>query len=39
MYNKIIVDGLRGIKHIEIDDFKKINLFVGNNNSGKTTIL
>jgi len=39
MYNKIIVDGLRGIKHIEIDDFKKINLFVGNNNSGKTTII
>jgi AAA15 family ATPase/GTPase len=39
MYNKIIVDGLRGLKHIEIDDFKKINLFVGNNNSGKTTIL
>ncbi len=39
MYNKIIIDGLRGLKHIEIDDFKKINLFVGNNNSGKTTIL
>lgn len=39
MYNKIIINGLRGLKYVEIDDFKRVNLFVGNNNSGKTTIL
>lgn len=39
MYNKIIIKGLRGLKYVEIDDFKRVNLFVGNNNSGKTTIL
>ena len=29
----------RGIKHIMIEDFKTINLFVGRNNCGKSTVL
>ena len=39
MYKKITIKGLRGIKHLEIDDFQQVNLFVGKNNCGKTTIL
>jgi AAA15 family ATPase/GTPase len=39
MYDRIVIQGLRGIKKIEISDFKNVNLFVGKNNSGKTTVL
>jgi len=39
MYKKVMIEGLRGIKHLEIEDFQKVNLFVGKNNCGKTTIL
>jgi len=39
MFRKVIIKGFRGIKRLEIDDFKRINLFVGKNNCGKTTIL
>ncbi|MBF0537097.1 MAG: ATP-binding protein [Nitrospirae bacterium] len=39
MLNNITIDNFRAIKHIEIDDFRRINLFVGKNNCGKTSIL
>ena len=39
MYKNITINGFRGIKHLQIDDFQQINLFVGKNNCGKTTIL
>ena len=37
--NKILVKNFRIFKELEIDDFKNINLIVGNNNSGKTSLL
>lgn len=39
MYKKVIIKNFRGIKHLEIDDLRQINLFVGKNNCGKTSIL
>lgn len=35
----INIKNFRGIKDLEIEDFKNINLFVGKNNCGKTSIL
>lgn len=29
----------RGLNNLELDDFSKINVFVGANNSGKTSLL
>lgn len=39
MLNTISINNFRGIKEFTISDFKKINLLVGKNNSGKSTIL
>ena len=39
MYKNITIERLRGIKHLKIEDFRQVNLFVGKNNCGKTTIL
>ena len=39
MYKKITIENFRGIKHLVIDDFRQVNLFVGKNNCGKTSIL
>ena len=39
MINKIEIDKFKGIEKIEIDYLNKINIFVGANNSKKTTIL
>ncbi len=39
MINKIEIDKFKGIEKIEIDNLSKINIFVGANNSKKTTIL
>ena len=39
MYKEITIKGLRGITYLKIEDFKQVNLFVGRNNCGKTTIL
>ena len=39
MFKSISIEGLRGIKHLEIDDFQRVNLLVGKNNCGKTTVL
>ena len=38
MINKIEIDKFKGIEKIEIDYLNKINIFVGANNSKKTTI-
>jgi len=39
MYKKIEIRNLRAITKLEIDNLGQINLFVGNNNCGKTTVL
>jgi AAA15 family ATPase/GTPase len=39
MLNSITINGLRAIKSLKIDDLKMINVFVGNNNCGKTTVI
>lgn len=39
MINKIEIDKFKGIEKIEIDNLNKINVFVGANNSKKTTVL
>ena len=39
MVNKIEIEKFKGIKKIKIDNLNKINIFVGVNNSKKTTIL
>jgi AAA15 family ATPase/GTPase len=39
MYKDITIERLRGIKHLKIEDFRKVNLFVGKNNCGKSTVL
>lgn len=39
MFKNISIEGFRGIKHLQIDDFRQINLFVGENNCCKTSIL
>lgn len=38
-YTKLTIKGLRGVRDLEIEDFRRVNLFVGANNCGKTTIL
>lgn len=39
MLSKLEIYGFRKFKHIEIDNLKRINLILGSNNSGKTSIL
>jgi len=39
MYKKVTIEGFRGIKNLDIEDFQQVNLFVGKNNCGKTSIL
>lgn len=39
MYKDVRINGLRGIRDLKIEDFRQVNLFVGKNNCGKTTIL
>lgn len=35
----INIKNFRGIDHLTIDDFSRVNVFLGQNNSGKTTVL
>ena len=35
----IEINNFRGIDHLRIDDFSRVNVFVGQNNSGKTSVL
>ena len=39
MIKNIHIQNYRGIKDLKINDFKQINLLVGDNNSGKTSVL
>ena len=39
MYTKLSIANLRGIKNLDIIDMSRINILVGPNNCGKTTIL
>lgn len=39
MLKNISIENFRGLKKAQIDDFKSINLFIGKNGCGKTTIL
>jgi AAA15 family ATPase/GTPase len=39
MFNKLTIKNFRGIEKLEINEFNKINIFVGENGIGKTTIL
>ncbi len=39
MINNTTINNFKGINNINIDEFKKINLFYGNNNAGKTSLL
>ncbi|MCH5310382.1 MAG: AAA family ATPase [Prevotella sp.] len=38
-FKNIEINNFRGIKHLEIDDFSRVNVFLGQNSSGKSTIL
>ena len=38
-FKNIKIDNFRGIKHLEIDDFSRVNVFLGQNSSGKSSIL
>jgi predicted ATPase len=35
----LTINQFRGIRHLRVDGLRRINLFVGRNNSGKTTVL
>lgn len=37
--NSVDIESYRGIKNLKIEDFSNINILVGNNNSGKTSLL
>lgn len=39
MFNRIEINGFRGIKHVCIEGFKNVNLFFGKNNCGKSSLL
>lgn len=39
IFNNIIVNNFRGIKTAKIEDFRRINVFFGKNNCGKSTLL
>ena len=38
-YEQLKIENFRGIKSLEINDLARINLFVGKNNCGKTSVL
>ena len=38
-FKNLKIDNFRGINHLEIDDFSRVNVFLGQNSSGKSTIL
>lgn len=38
-FERIEIDNFRGIKHLALDNVKQINLFVGKNNCGKSSVL
>lgn len=38
-FKNIEINNFRGINHLKIDDFSRVNVFLGQNNSGKSSIL
>lgn len=38
-FKNLEIKNFRGIKHLTIDDFSRVNVFLGQNNSGKSSIL
>lgn len=38
-FKNIEIKNFRGIDHLAIDDFSRVNVFLGQNGSGKTSIL
>ena len=38
-FKNIKINNFRGIDHLEIDDFSRVNVFLGQNNSGKSSVL
>lgn len=38
-FKNIEIKNFRGVDHLKIDDFSRVNVFLGQNNSGKTTVL
>ena len=38
-FKNIDIKNFRGIKHLLIDDFSRVNVFLGQNNSGKSSVL
>ncbi len=39
MLQALTIDGFRGLEHFEMCDLGRVNLLVGTNNSGKTSVL
>ncbi len=39
LYSSAVIEGFRQFKHLELNNFARVNLFFGPNNSGKTSIL
>ena len=38
-FKNIEIKNFRGIDHLKIDNFSRVNVFLGQNNSGKSTVL
>lgn len=39
VFNEVEINNFRGIKHLLLPDLKQVNLLVGKNNCGKSTVL
>lgn len=37
--NRVLIDGFRGLRNLTLDSLRPINILVGENNSGKTSVL
>ena len=38
-FKNIEIKNFRGIDHLKVDDFSRVNVFLGQNNSGKSSVL
>ena len=38
-FKNLEINNFRGIKHLSIDEFSRVNVFLGQNNSGKSSVL
>ena len=38
-FKNIAIKNFRGIDHLEIDDFSRVNILLGQNGSGKSSVL